>query len=162
LSGDFTSINEYLVADLKALGLWNEDTIADLKYYDGSIQSITRIPDDLKERYRTAFEIEPEWIVRAASRRQKWIDQSQSLNLYISEPNGRKLSDLYLLAWRSGLKTTYYLRTLAATQVEKSTLDVNRYGVQPRWMQNQSASSDIQIDRSINSAPACNIDDPDC
>lgn len=165
LSGDFTIINEYLVADLKALGLWDGNLVADLKYYDGSIQQIDRIPADLRARYLTAFEIEPEWIVRAASRRQKWIDQAQSLNLYVAEPNGRKLSDLYLLAWRSGLKTTYYLRTLAATQVEKSTLDVNRYGVQPRWMQNQSASSNIQIDRTNDSSATgakCNIDNPDC
>lgn len=165
LSGDFTIINEYLVADLQALGLWDDNLVADLKYYDGSIQQIDRIPADLRARYLTAFEIEPEWIVRAASRRQKWIDQAQSLNLYVAEPNGRKLSDLYLLAWRSGLKTTYYLRTLAATQVEKSTLDVNRYGVQPRWMQNQSASSNIQIDRTNDSSATgakCNIDDPDC
>ncbi len=171
LSGDFTVINEYLVDALKALDLWDNEMIADLKYYDGSIQLIERIPARMKERYRTAFEIAPEWIVACASRRQKWIDQSQSLNLYVSEPNGRKLSDLYALAWRSGLKTTYYLRTLAATQVEKSTLDVNRYGVQPRWMQNQSASSGIQIERtertertngSLPDSAACKIDDPDC
>jgi ribonucleoside-diphosphate reductase alpha chain len=137
--------------------------LADLKYYDGSIQAIERIPDSLKQRYRTAFEIEPAWLIRAASRRQKWIDMAQSLNLYVQEPNGRKLSDLYLLAWCSGLKTTYYLRTLAATQIEKSTLDVNRYGIQPRWMKNQSASSAIQIERgaALNGA-ACNLDDDDC
>lgn len=163
LSGDFTAINEYLVADLKALGLWDDELIADLKYYDGSIQFIERIPVPMRERYRTAFEIEPEWLVRCASRRQKWIDQAQSLNLYVAEPNGRKLSDLYFLAWRSGLKTTYYLRTLAATQVEKSTLDVNRYGIQPRWMRSQSASSSIQIEReNKGDDPSCAVDDPGC
>ncbi len=161
LSGDFTVINEHLVGDLKALGLWDAEMLADLKYYDGTIQPIARIPAALKARYLTAFEIAPEWLVRCASRRQKWIDQAQSLNLYVAEPNGRKLSDLYQLAWRSGLKTTYYLRTLAATQVEKSTLDVNRYGLQPRWMQNASASSAIHIERGA-SAEACSTDDPDC
>lgn len=163
MSGDFTEINEFLVADLQALNLWDAEMLSDLKYYDGSIQAIERIPDDLKQRYKTAFEIEPEWLIRAASRRQKWIDMAQSLNLYVQEPNGRKLSELYLLAWRSGLKTTYYLRTLAATQIEKSTLDVNRYGVQPRWMKNESASSLIQIEREngLNGA-VCNLDDEDC
>lgn len=164
LSGDFTEINEFLVADLQALNLWDAEMLSDLKYYDGSIQAIDRIPDDLKQRYKTAFELEPEWLIYAASRRQKWIDMAQSLNLYVHEPNGRKLSELYLLAWRSGLKTTYYLRTLAATQIEKSTLDVNRYGVQPRWMKNESASSLIQIEREndLNDAVVCNIDDEDC
>lgn len=164
MSGEFTEINEFLVTDLKALGLWDAQMLADLKYYDGSIQAIERIPDDLKQRYRTAFEIEPAWLIRAASRRQKWIDMAQSLNLYVQEPNGTKLSDLYRLAWRSGLKTTYYLRTLAATQIEKSTLDVNRYGVQPRWMKNQSASSAIQIERggAALNGEACNLDDDDC
>lgn len=164
MSGDFTAINEFLVADLKSLGLWDADMIADLKYFDGSVQAIERIPQTLKERYLTAFELAPEWLIQAASRRQKWIDMGQSLNLYVQQPNGRKLSDLYLLAWNSGLKTTYYLRTLAATQVEKSTLDVNRYGVQPRWMKNQSASSTIQVERGNNDADgaACNLDDENC
>lgn len=164
MSGDFTEINEFLVADLQALDLWDAEMLSDLKYYDGSILAIERIPDDLKQRYKTAFELEPEWLIRAASRRQKWIDMAQSLNLYVQEPNGRKLSELYLLAWRSGLKTTYYLRTLAATQIEKSTLDVNRYGVQPRWMKNESASSLIQIEREngLDGAVVCNVDDEDC
>lgn len=162
LSGDFTEINEFLVNDLKALDLWDAEMLSDLKYYDGSIQAIERIPADLKQRYRTAFEVAPEWLIQAGSARQKWIDMSQSLNLYVQEPNGRKLSDLYQLAWRSGLKTTYYLRTLAATQVEKSTVDINRYGLQPRWMKNQSASSAIQIDRGANNGAACATDDEDC
>lgn len=164
MSGDFTEINEFLVADLQALGLWDAEMLSDLKYYDGSIQAIDRIPAEIKERYKTAFELEPEWLIRAASRRQKWIDMAQSLNIYVHEPNGRKLSDLYLMAWRCGLKTTYYLRTLAATQVEKSTLDVNRYGVQPRWMKHESASSTIQVERGQPemSGAACNIDDEDC
>jgi ribonucleoside-diphosphate reductase alpha chain len=163
MSGDFTEINEFLVADLQASGLWDAEMLSDFKYYDGSIQAIERIPDTLKARYKTAFEVEPEWLIRAASRRQKWIDMAQSLNLYVQEPNGRKLSELYLLAWRSGLKTTYYLRTLAATQIEKSTLDVNRYGVQPRWMKNESASGLIQIERENGQNGAvCHVDEDDC
>jgi ribonucleoside-diphosphate reductase alpha chain len=164
MSGDFTVINAFLIADLKALDLWDREMVEDLKYYDGSIQAISRIPDAIKQRYLTAFELEPQWLVQAASRRQKWLDMSQSLNLYVQEPNGRKLNDLYLLAWNSGLKTTYYLRTLAATQVEKSTLDVNRYGLQPRWMKNESASSTIQVERGSPQQDSSNfdIDDPDC
>jgi ribonucleoside-diphosphate reductase alpha chain len=162
MSGDFTEVNEALVADLKAIELWDAEMVSDLKYHDGSIQGIARIPADIRARYKTAFEIEPAWLIRCASRRQKWIDMSQSLNLYVQEPNGRKLSELYQLAWRAGLKTTYYLRTLAATQVEKSTLDVNRYGVQPRWMQSESASGAIQVARNNGDLPTCDIADDDC
>ena len=122
LSGDFTIINPYLVNDLKALGLWDDVMINDLKFFDGSIQNIKRIPDELKALYRQAFEIDPVWLVAAGSRRQKWIDQSQSLNLYLSEPSGRKLDSLYKLAWIRGLKTTYYLRTLGATRIQKNTI----------------------------------------
>jgi len=125
LSGDFTVINPYLVKDLKALGLWDNVMINDLKYFDGSIQGIKRIPDELKSLYLQAFEIDPSWLVLAGSRRQKWIDQSQSLNLYLAEPSGRKLDSLYKLAWSQGLKATYYLRTLSATHVEKNTLITN-------------------------------------
>ncbi|BCX82943.1 ribonucleoside-diphosphate reductase alpha chain [Methylomarinovum caldicuralii] len=121
LSGEFTVVNPYLVADLKARGLWDEVMIADLKYYDGSVQQIARIPDDLKALYATAFEIDPRFLVEVASRRQKWLDQSQSLNLYLAEPSGRKLDALYKFAWLKGLKTTYYLRTLGATRVERHT-----------------------------------------
>ena len=121
LSGDFTVINSYLVEDLKALGLWDKKMIDELKYMDGSILGIDRIPDEVREIYRTAFEVEPEWYVESASRRQKWIDQGQSLNLYIAAPSGRKLNDMYLHAWEAGLKTTYYLRSVAANTIEKST-----------------------------------------
>jgi ribonucleoside-diphosphate reductase alpha chain len=123
LSGEFTVVNPYLVADLKAQGLWDAVMVNDLKYYDGSVQQIDRIPDDLKELYATAFEIDPRWLVEAASRRQKWLDQAQSLNLYMAEPSGPKLDNLYKLAWVRGLKTTYYLRSMGATHVEKSTMD---------------------------------------
>ena len=129
------------------------------------MQNIGRIPLELRQRYLTAFEVEPKWLIQCAARRQKWIDQGQSLNLYLAEPSGRKMDEMYQLAWRQGLKTTYYLRTLAATQVEKSTLDVNRFGVQPKWMKNRSASSDIEIRRDSEAKPegaACQLDDPTC
>ena len=121
LSGEFTEINEYLVRDLKDRGLWDEVMIADLKYFDGSLTKIDRIPADLRELYATAFEVSPTWIVEAASRRQKWIDQAQSLNIYMAGASGKKLDETYKLAWLRGLKTTYYLRTIGATHTEKST-----------------------------------------
>ena len=146
LSGEFTVINPHLVKQLKAEGLWDEVMINDLKYYDGSLQKIGRIPDHIKTLYATAFEIEPRWMVDAASRRQKWIDQGQSLNLYMAEPSGKKLDVLYRMAWLSGLKTTYYLRSLGATNAEKSTVT-------------DGALNAV----SANAAPkACSIDDPDC
>jgi ribonucleoside-diphosphate reductase alpha chain len=147
LSGEFVVHNTYLVEEFKRLGIWDADMLDDLKYFDGSIAEIERVPDELKRMYLTAFEIEPEWIIECASRRQKWIDMGQSLNLYIAQPSGKKLHDMYLHAWRKGLKTTYYLRSLGATQIEKSTTDVNRRGMQPRWMKNKSASADIHVDR---------------
>jgi ribonucleoside-diphosphate reductase alpha chain len=171
LSGEFTTLNTFLVADLKAAGLWNAEMLEALKYYDGSLQALAGIPDELKQRYLTAFEIDPAWLIECASRRQKWIDMGQSLNLYLVEPSGKKLHETYLLAWKKGLKTTYYLRTLAATQVEKSTLDVNRWGIQPRWMKQSSPSSVIQITRepsgrasgdvseSANTDATCSLDE---
>ncbi len=128
LSGEFTVINEYLVEDLKKLGLWDQEMIDDLKYFDGSVQEIKRIPANLKAKYATAFEVDYEWIIEAASRRQKWIDMGQSLNLYQAKPSGKKISDMYMFAWEKGLKTTYYLRSMGATRIEKSTLDINKYG----------------------------------
>ena len=120
LSGEFTVINEALVHDLKTLDLWDEVMVSDLKYFDGSLARIDRIPDELKARYATAFEIDPKWLIEAAARRQKWIDQAQSLNLYLALPSGKKLDEIYKLAWLRGLKTSYYLRTLGASQAEKS------------------------------------------
>ncbi|MDQ7976608.1 ribonucleoside-diphosphate reductase subunit alpha [Paraburkholderia sp. SARCC-3016] len=122
LSGEFTVVNDYLVRDLKARGLWDEVMVADLKYFDGSLSRIDRIPGDLRAIYATAFEVDPKWLVEAASRRQKWIDQAQSLNIYMAGASGKKLDEVYKLAWLRGLKTTYYLRTMAATHVEKSTV----------------------------------------
>ncbi|KRA02930.1 ribonucleoside-diphosphate reductase subunit alpha [Achromobacter sp. Root565] len=121
LSGEFTVVNDYLVRDLKKLGLWDEVMVADLKYFDGSLSRIDRVPSELRELYATAFEVEPSWLVECASRRQKWIDQAQSLNIYMAGASGKKLDDTYKLAWTRGLKTTYYLRTLGATSAEKST-----------------------------------------
>ncbi|HHL19134.1 MAG TPA: hypothetical protein ENJ33_05315, partial [Thiothrix sp.] len=115
LSGEFTVVNPYLINELKALNLWDDVMINDLKYFDGSVQKIDRVPENIKEKYATAFEIDSRWLIEAASRRQKWIDQGESLNLYLAEPSGKKLDDLYKLAWVRGLKTTYYLRTLGAT-----------------------------------------------
>jgi len=122
LSGEFTVVNEFLVRDLKERGLWDEVMVADLKYFDGMLSRIDRIPADLRAIYATAFEVDPTWLVEAASRRQKWIDQAQSLNIYMGGASGKKLDEVYKLAWLRGLKTTYYLRTMAATHVEKSTV----------------------------------------
>ena len=126
LSGEFTVVNDYLVRDLKARGLWDEVMIADLKYFDGSLSKIDRIPQDLRDLYATAFEVEPQWLVEAASRRQKWIDQAQSLNIYMAGASGKKLDETYKLAWLRGLKTTYYLRTMSATHAEKSTVQAGQ------------------------------------
>ena len=157
LSGDFTVLNPYMVEALKARDLWDDQMVDDLKYFDGSVQEIDRVPQDIKDLYKTAFEVAPEWIIECASRRQKWIDMGQSLNLYIAAPSGKALDDMYKLAWVRGLKTTYYLRSLAATQIEKSTMDINKRGVQPRWMQSKSASSDVQVQREeapVDSPPS--------
>ncbi len=159
LSGEFTVVNTFLVERLKELGLWDGAMLDDLKYFDGSITEIERIPHEIKQLFLTAFEIDPEWIIECGSRRQKWIDMGQSLNLYLAEPSGKKLHQMYLFSWTKGLKTNYYLRTLAATQIEKSTTDVNARGLQPRWMKNKSASSKIQVDREEKETPkACSLD----
>ena len=153
LSGEFTIVNEYLVAELDSLGLWDTDMLEQIKYHDGSVALIERIPLEVRIKYPTAFEIEPEWLIDAAAHRQKWIDMGQSLNLYVSEPNGKKLNDMYFLAWKKGLKTTYYLRSKSATTIEKSSIDVNKFGIQPSWQKNRSASADIVINRTPNRTP---------
>ncbi|WP_336334929.1 ribonucleoside-diphosphate reductase subunit alpha [Pseudomonas putida] len=158
LSGEFTVINPYLVRDLKARGLWDSVMINDLKYYDGSVQQIERIPQELKDLYATAFEVETKWIVDAASRRQKWIDQAQSLNLYIAGASGKKLDVTYRMAWYRGLKTTYYLRALAATSTEKSTINTGKLNA-------VSSGGDSAPAQAAGPAPvpkACAIDEPDC
>jgi len=161
LSGEFVQINVKLVNELKERDLWCDDLLEAIKYHDGSLGDIPGLPDDIKGRYATAFEIEPKWLIECASRRQKWIDMGQSLNLYLGQPSGRKLDDMYKLAWQAGLKTTYYLRSLGATTVEKSTVDINKFGVQPRWMKNASSSSEIAVERQPE-VKACSILDPDC
>ncbi|MCH9662449.1 MAG: ribonucleoside-diphosphate reductase subunit alpha [Gammaproteobacteria bacterium] len=156
LSGEFTVINPFLIRDLKERDLWDEVLANDLKYFDGSIQEISRIPEDLRNLYKTCFEIEPYWLVEAASRRQKWIDQSQSLNIYMADPNGKKLDSLYKLAWVRGLKTTYYLRSIGATHVEKSTLAPTT---------SDGKLNSVSLDgprKSAVAAAVCVIDDPDC
>ena len=156
LSGEFTVVNPYLIEDLRDRGLWDEVMANDLKYYDGSVQMIDRVPADLKQLYQTAFEIDARWLVEAAARRQKWIDQGQSLNLYMSEPSGSKLDSLYKLAWVRGLKTTYYLRSMGATHVEKSTMDTKRAS-------KLNAVKNTAQEAAASTAPnACSILDPDC
>ena len=155
LSGEFTVVNPYLVRDLKARGLWDAVMVNDLKYYEGSVQKIDRIPDDLKALYATAFEVEPRWLVDSASRRQKWLDQAQSLNLYIAGASGKKLDITYRMAWYRGLKTTYYLRALAASSTEKSTVNQGS-------MNKVSSSAPAAEPQAAPVPQACSLDDPDC
>ena len=165
LSGEFTVVNPYLVNDLKARNLWDNVMVNDLKYYDGSVAHIDRIPDDLKAVYATAFEVEPRWLVDAASRRQKWIDQAQSLNLYINEANGKKLDVTYRMAWYRGLKTTYYLRALAATNTEKSTISDGALNAVSASAGSGEPVAAAAPQAEAGPAPvpqACSIDDPDC
>jgi ribonucleoside-diphosphate reductase alpha chain len=154
LSGEFTVVNEYLVADLKRQGLWDEVMVADLKYFDGSLAKIDRAPPEVRRRYATAFEIEPAWLVEAAARRQKWIDQSQSLNIYIANASGKKLDDTYKLAWIRGLKTTYYLRALGATHAEKSTVKAGQLNAVP--------SENAAAGRAAEAPAFCAVDNPGC
>ncbi len=149
MSGDFTVINMHLVSELKKLGLWDRQMAEDLKYYDGSLQQIPRIPDELKKLFECAFEVHPKWLIAAGSARQKWIDQSQSLNIYVAEPNGRKIEQIYMNAWKSGLKTTYYLRSMGATHVEKSTGKGGELNAVPNA--DEAAAPKV-----------CSILDPDC
>jgi ribonucleoside-diphosphate reductase alpha chain len=171
LSGEFTIINSYLVRDLKRLGLWDDVMVMDLKHFDGSLRPIDRIPQEIKALYATAFEVETTWLVEAAARRQKWIDQAQSLNIYMAGASGKKLDDTYKLAWLRGLKTTYYLRTTSATHAEKSTVQSSKMNA---VSSGQAASGMSAIDAAaaaaqahMNAAPAtdikfCAIDDPGC
>ena len=171
LSGEFTIINSYLVRDLKRLGLWDDVMVMDLKHFDGSLRPIDRVPQEIKQLYATAFEVEPLWLVEAAARRQKWIDQAQSLNIYMAGASGKKLDDTYKLAWLRGLKTTYYLRTTSATHAEKSTISAGQLnavssGAASGGMSALEAAA-AAAQAQMNSAPAtdikfCAIDDPGC
>ena len=173
LSGEFTVINHYLVRDLKQLGLWDDVMVVDLKHYDGSLRPIDRVPQHIKALYATAFEVETTWIVEAASRRQKWIDQAQSLNIYMAGASGKKLDDTYKLAWLRGLKTTYYLRTQSATHVEKSTVAAGKMNSVSsnsavetqamQVMQKAAAAAQMQMDAiPATDVKFCAIDDPGC
>ena len=177
LSGEFTVINHYLVRDLKSLGLWDDVMVVDLKHFDGSLRPIDRVPQDIKALYATAFEVETSWIVEAAARRQKWIDQAQSLNIYMAGASGKKLDETYKLAWLRGLKTTYYLRTQSATHVEKSTVQAGKMnsvssGGAPKNNSSSSSMSALETaalaaQTQMNAVPAtdikfCAIDDPGC
>jgi len=170
LSGEFTIVNEYLVRDLKKLGLWDDVMVMDLKHFDGSLRRIDRVPADLKALYATAFEIETQWLVEAAARRQKWIDQAQSLNIYMAGASGKKLDETYKLAWLRGLKTTYYLRTVGATHAEKSTVKSGQLNAVTSGTSSASAApksvapavtamSDEELTSDVK---FCALDNPDC
>ncbi|MDZ4160291.1 MAG: ribonucleoside-diphosphate reductase subunit alpha [Burkholderiales bacterium] len=168
LSGEFTVVNSYLVRDLKRLGLWDDVMVMDLKHFDGSLRAIDRVPDDVKALYATAFEIETQWLVEAAARRQKWIDQAQSLNIYMAGASGKKLDDTYKLAWLRGLKTTYYLRTMAATHAEKSTGRTGQMNAvsnatvtAPGGASMAAAAPQGQVEAATD-IKFCAIDDPGC
>jgi ribonucleoside-diphosphate reductase alpha chain len=171
LSGEFTIINSYLVRDLKRLGLWDDVMVMDLKHFDGSLRPIDRVPQDIKTLYATAFEVEPQWLVEAASRRQKWIDQAQSLNIYMAGASGKKLDETYKLAWLRGLKTTYYLRTMSATHAEKSTVQAGRLnavssghsaGMNALETAALAARSQLQSTDIATDIKFCGLDDPTC
>jgi len=159
LSGEFTVTNEYLVSDLKRAGLWDEVMISDLKYFDGNLARIDRAPAELRRLYATAFEVEPKWLVEAGARRQKWIDQSQSLNIYMAGASGKKLDETYKLAWIRGLKTTYYLRAMGATHAEKSTSKAGALNAVPSdgGMAASGAASTTAEEPKF-----CAIDNPEC
>ena len=172
LSGEFTVINEYLVRDLKRLNLWDDVMVMDLKHFDGSLRRIDRVPEEVKQLYATAFEVEPQWLVEAAARRQKWIDQAQSLNIYMAGASGRKLDEIYKLAWVRGLKTTYYLRTVGATHAEKSTVKSGALNAVPMAGSGggiaaldavaQQARAQIDAAAPATDVKFCSIDNPDC
>jgi ribonucleoside-diphosphate reductase alpha chain len=172
LSGEFTVINHYLVRDLKRLGLWDDVMVMDLKHFDGSLRPIDRVPQEVKALYATAFEVEPVWLVEAAARRQKWIDQAQSLNIYMAGASGKKLDDTYKLAWLRGLKTTYYLRTSSATHAEKSTVQSGRLnavssGSAPSGGMSALEAAAAAAQAQLSATPAtdikfCGVDDPTC
>ncbi|NQY42977.1 MAG: ribonucleoside-diphosphate reductase subunit alpha, partial [Legionellales bacterium] len=144
MSGEFTVVNPYLVKELKSLNIWDNVMVNDIKYYNGSIAKISRIPENIRSRFKTAFEIDAIWLVKNASRRAKWIDQAQSLNLYVKEASGKIINDLYTTAWKLGLKTTYYCRTLGATSTEKATI-------------NDGALNAVNVSKQ-----SCSLDDEEC
>jgi len=171
MSGEFTVINSYLIGDLKKLGLWDQDMLDQLKYYDGNVQMIERIPQNLKNKYKEVFEIDPEWLVKLTAVRAKWIDQSQSHNVFIKGTSGKQLSDVYIAGWKAGMKTFYYMRSLGATQIEKSTLDAKKFGYTQKReytaLDNQAnvsiANEAVASEVETKDAIACSIlNGPDC
>ena len=162
MSGEFTVNNDYLVDDLKSLGLWNRAILEELKASNGNLQSIDSIPQHIKDKYKTAFEIEPEWLIKAAARRNKWLDQSQSLNIFMQTTSGRKISDTYIYAWKSGLKTTYYLRTLGASTVEKSTVEINKYEGNGNGNGNGNGINANGVSNDQVAGAFCDLTDPTC
>lgn len=163
LSGEFTVVNEYLVRDLKKLGLWDDVMVMDLKHFDGSLRRIDRVPEELKQLYATAFEIEAQWLIEAGARRQKWIDQAQSLNIYMAGASGKKLDEIYKLAWLRGLKTTYYLRTMGATHAEKSTIASGALNAVSSGHAPVMSTAPAPIDETpASDIKFCSIDNPDC
>jgi len=155
-------LNEYLVRDLKKLGLWDDVMVMDLKHFDGSLRRIDRVPEELKSLYATAFEIETQWLVEAAARRQKWIDQAQSLNLYMAGASGKKLDETYKLAWLRGLKTTYYLRTIGATHAEKSTVKAGQLNAVSSHVDSASSIASSAANEPASEVKFCSLDDPTC
>jgi ribonucleoside-diphosphate reductase alpha chain len=176
ISGEFTVVNGYLVEDLKKLGLWDRDMLDQLKYFDGNISLIPEIPADLKALYQEAFEIDPTDALRVTAARGKWIDQSQSHNVFMKGASGKKLDEIYMSAWKMGLKTTYYLRTLAASQIEKSTLDAEKFGftqkrehvgdpVEAQAVEAQAVEvrvASAEAEATADEPKLCRIEDPDC
>jgi ribonucleoside-diphosphate reductase alpha chain len=168
LSGEFTIVNEYLVRDLKRLGLWDDVMVMDLKHFDGSLRRIDRVPEELKALYATAFEIDTQWLVEAAARRQKWIDQAQSLNIYMAGASGKKLDETYKLAWLRGLKTTYYLRTVGATHAEKATVSsgqlnsVSSSAEGGATLRGEAGAASAQRVEPASDVKFCAIDNPEC
>lgn len=158
VSGEFTIVNKYLVEDLKQLNLWNEHMLDQLKYYDGTLEKIPEIPKSLKEKYKTAFELDPEWLIKITATRGKWIDQAQSHNVFMQGVSGTKLNDIYTTAWKVGMKTTYYLRTLGASQIEKSTLDAKKFG----YTQKREYASVAESQKQEATPQACGLIDPSC
>jgi ribonucleoside-diphosphate reductase alpha chain len=157
-SGEFTIINRHLVDDLKAIGLWDEGMMEKLKYHDGSVQNVTEIPSELRAKYKEVFEIDPVWVVRHAAHRGKWIDQSQSINIFTTSTSGKRISNIYATAWQMGLKTTYYLRTMGASSIEKSTLDTKS----KKFARAAAVATDQPTTPATQVTDACSLDDPSC
>ncbi len=165
MTGEFTVVNKYLVEDLKQLGLWDQDMMDQIKYYDGNLQQITRIPQQLKDSYKEVFEIDPLHLVNVTAARGKWIDQSQSHNVFIQGVSGKLLNDVYIAGWKAGLKTFYYLRTMGASQIEKSTLDAKKFGFTQKRATANGNGNGVATNSNGNgrtTPQACSLENEDC